>query len=76
MPLGGAPEQVQLRHSGVVGDQPAPSLISQHDWCGAGAVAIPPRGDYGGSGLVGGCCFDVGDDKSYGKYPKALVRFR
>ena len=75
-PLGGLPEPVQFSHSGVVGDQPTPVLMISTTGAGPVRVTVPPRGDHGGSGLVGGCGFDVGDDEVYGKYPNALVRFR
>ena len=61
--VGVVPEVGQRSHGGVVGDQPVPMLVGQHDGFVGAALVKASSGCDGSSGKVVGCGLDVGHDK-------------
>lgn len=55
----GSPDRVQLGHGGVVGDQPVPTLIDQHDWVRVGDLTLLSPGGHGGPSEFVGRWLDV-----------------
>ena len=70
----GAPKGIRLGHSAVVGDQPVPALIDQHDGSGVSALARVSYGGQGGSGGVVRCGLDVHHNEVQGQVSTRAVQ--